>query len=176
MKVVPVLVAALAVACGTAAPVPEVELDPVVVTRPAPTPLDPVAFLAGCWQGVSLDGSTGIDERWTRPSENVMLGTTQYLRDGATVGFEFGHLEATVTGVVYTPYPGGKRSEHGFRLTSTAPGEAVFEAPEHDYPKRITYRRTVEGGLEVTIDAGPEDPTPRGWALSRASCEGLPGR
>lgn len=101
-----------------------------------------------------------------------MLGTTRFFRDGEAVGFEFGHIRAAAEGIVYTPYPGGERSPHAFRLSRASPGEAIFEAPEHDYPRRIHYSLGQDEGLEVRIDGGPDDPSPRGWSLRSVPCEG----
>lgn len=169
------MVGALALpGCGTAGGTPSVDLDPLTVRRPEPTALAPVSFLSGCWSGRSASGTTLIEERWGPPSDDVMLGTTRFTRDGRTVSFEFGHMAATPEGIVYTPYPGGVRSADSFRLTSSPPGEALFEAPEHDYPKRIRYRLRSSGGMEVSIDGGPDDPSPRAWTLQRSGCEGLP--
>lgn len=159
-------------ACGTSGPTPSVELDPIEVQQRSPSVLAPVAFLGGCWRGGASSGTTVIEERWTSPAGGVMLGTTRFLRDGEAVGFEFGHIRAGAEGVVYTPYPGGERSPHGFRLTTAAPGRAVFEAPEHDYPRRILYSLGPDGGLDVRIDAGAGDPSPRGWSLRSVPCGG----
>jgi hypothetical protein len=37
-----------------------------------------------------------------------------------------------------------------FRLESATDGEAVFVNPAHDYPQRITYRRTGRGLTATT--------------------------
>jgi len=103
-----------------------------------------------------------------------MLGTTRFLRDGRVVGFEFGHIAAGEEHVVYTPFPGGNRSPDPFRLTGAEPGRVVFEAPEHDYPKRILYTLTSEG-MEARIDGGESDPRPRVWRLMPAACAAFPG-
>ena len=160
-------------ACRSAGTVPTVRLDPVDVTRTTPTELQPVAFLSGCWLGLSDNGVTVIEERWSPPSENFMIGTTRFMQDGRTTSFEFGHMHAEEGGgVVYTPYPSGNRSEHTFALTESSPGQAMFEAPDHDYPKRIRYRLTDGGGLRAQIDGGADDPEPRGWSLERVDCDG----
>lgn len=156
-------------ACMAPAATPEVRLDPVTVTAPAGGPLGPVAFLQGCWRGVFLDGETVIEERWTAPEGGLALGTTRYFRDGRVVDFEFAVLRMDGDAVILLPHPRGRASEHPFVLTLHAAGELVFEAPEHDYPKRILYRRSGET-LEARIDAGPDDPGPRRWSLTRVDC------
>lgn len=170
------LAGALVLGCGGPPGTPVVDLDPLPVTRRAPAALAPVAFLSGCWVGRSASGSTVIEELWGPPSDGLMLGTTRFLRAGEVVGFEFGHIEATEDGIVYTPYPGGERSEHAFRLTDSSAGRVTFEAPEHDYPRRIRYRIVTESRIEVRIDAGPDDVEPRVWTLAGHACEGFPAK
>ncbi len=74
-----------------------------------------------------------------------MLGTTRFLRDGAAVQYEFIRIEKTGAGIFMTPYPGGQLSQDAFQLTSLQNGQAIFEAPQHDYPKRIIYRTNPDG-------------------------------
>jgi hypothetical protein len=50
-------------------------------------------------------------------------------------------LRARPDGVVYIAQPGG-RPPTEFALTSGGSGLAVFENPAHDFPKRLSYRRT----------------------------------
>jgi hypothetical protein len=120
-------------------------------------------------QALFLDGRTVIDERWSPPEGGLMLGTTRYFRDGRAVDFEFSLVRADSAGVVLLPHPRGRASEHAFRLTTTTAGEWTFEAPQHDYPRRILYR--LEGmQLEARIDAGADDAEPRRWFLQAVPC------
>ena len=36
-------------------------------------------------------------------------------------------------------------------LTEVGPTRAVFDNPRHDYPKRIVYELSTDGGLSATI-------------------------
>lgn len=163
------LAAAQTACMASAGPTPEVRLEPVLARPPVVGPLAAVASLAGCWRGVFLDGRTVIEERWTPPEGDLMLGTTRFFRDGRAVDFEFGLIRADSAGVLLLPYPRGRASAHAFRLTESEDGRWIFEAPEHDYPKRILYR--LEGmQLEARIDAGPDDPEPRVWTLQAEPC------
>jgi hypothetical protein len=134
--------------------------------------LDDVRFMVGCWEGTFRDrsGRGTIEEHYTTPTQNVMLGTTRYIRDGHTVQFEFAIIRADSGGVRLTPYPNGRPSEHDFVLTRWAVDQAVFEAPEHDFPKRIIYRQDAEAGLRARIDGGASDRNGREWYLRRADC------
>ena len=137
----------------------------------APAELADLGFMAGCWEG-TFQGERGpgtIEEHYTTPSENLMLGTTRYILNGRTVMFEFSKLEAANGQIVLTPYPRGEPSEHGFRLTRVTEGDATFEAPEHDFPKRIRYRR--DGGeLVARVDDGTDDGGSE-WRLEPADCK-----
>lgn len=135
-------------------------------------PLARVAFMAGCWEGTFRDqaGRGVIEEHYTRPTTNTMLGTTRYIRDGRTVQFEFTLIEGDSTGVRLIPYPNGRRSTHAFILTRSALDQAVFEAPEHDFPKRILYRQDGSLGLRARIDAGTGETEAREWYLRKADC------
>jgi hypothetical protein len=133
-----------------------------------------LAFMAGCWNGTfRADGGAAgtIEERYTTPSENLILGTTRYLLDGRAVQFELTTIRLEDRGIVMLPYPGGNPSEDGFLLTGFRDGAAVFEAPEHDFPKRILYRRDGDE-LVARIDGGEGSEQAAEWRMSPASCGG----
>ncbi len=148
-----------------------------IVTGSAPVAaqhsMSAVAFMTGCWEGPFGSGERQgvIEERYTTPSANVLLGTTRYLRDGRAVQFEFTLLEVADGVLVMTPYPRGARSEHSFALTEVAGQRAVFEAPEHDFPKRIIYDGSVEGALTASIDGGEGSTESATWSMKRVPCD-----
>jgi hypothetical protein len=139
-----------------------------------PAGIEDLRFMSGCWHGTfeSDKGVGTIEEHYTEPASNLMLGTTRYLRGDEAVEFEFSAIRRDDRGVWLTPYPGGVASPDAFRLTSAGGDLAVFEAPEHDYPKRILYRRDADGTLNARIDAGAEDPDGREWRMKPAPCVG----
>ena len=53
-------------------------------------------------------------------------------------------------GLVYYAQPGGRPATE-FVLTEIGEKRAVFDNPRHDYPQRITYVLTEEGGMTATI-------------------------
>ena len=129
-------------------------------------------FMAGCWRGQFARGAeTGIiEEHYTEPSDNTLLGTTRYLLEQRTIQYELTVITQDSAGVWMIPYPGGRRSEHAFLLTGVTENRAIFEAPEHDYPKRIIYRADGDSVLRASIDAGPRDERPRTWTMTRSKC------
>lgn len=140
----------------------------------APVDLEQLAFMRGCWRG-PLGSAEGdfVEERYGPPAGGLMLGTVKYVRAGRPTQHEFIEIRETEEGLSFLPYPGGQRSEHAFLLTAGDERNAVFEAPEHDFPKRISYRAVGSDGLEGSADAGADDPSPRRWPMRRVACDGV---
>ena len=112
--------------------------------------VEALAWLTGCWS--RLDAETGSGEQWMAPAGGTMLGVSRTVREGHTLEYEFVVIRATPDGTpIYQAHPSGQASAE-FRLVRTGPREAVFENPAHDFPKRITYRRTGTDAMAVRID------------------------
>ena len=131
--------------------------------------LDSLAFMAGCWRSEASGGS-GLEEFYTAPSENLILGVSRFLRGGRAVQFEFSRITADSTGIVLLPFPSGRPSEHPFRMTAVGGGQVLFEAPEHDFPKRIRYTRGNDGSLTARIDGGANDSRAQEWRMLPFAC------
>ncbi len=149
---------------------PLVTLDPLRVSAPSPS-LGGAAFLVGCWRSPP-DADVVVEERWSPPADGVMLGTSRTFRGGRMTSFEFAVLREERGKVTLLPYPEGVASEHSFDLVDVSAHHLRFEAPAHDYPTRIHYRRTP-AGLEARIDGGPDDPHPRSWQMAPVRCSGV---
>ena len=137
------------------------------VPAPAP-PLSAIAFMTGCWTGPSSNGAT-IEERYSEPSDNLMIGMSRYVRAGRVIDFEFTTLERTDSSFVMTPRPKGVKSD-SFPLKEVAEGRAVWENLKHDFPQRIIYRVGTDGSLIARI----EGRTPSGerhmeWTMHRCA-------
>jgi hypothetical protein len=134
----------------------------------APT-LDDLAFMAGCWRGEFANGAA-LEEVYTAPSANLILGLSRFLRGGRAVQYEFSRITADSTGIMLLPFPGGEPSEHAFRLTVLKDGSATFEAPEHDFPKRIRYAAGTDGSLTARIDGGTDESRAQEWRMRPVPC------
>lgn len=141
---------------------------------PPPRPLAALAFLAGCWRGDAGVDRT-IEEQWTSADSDVMLATTRYLDDntGRTRGWEFSRIVADSAGIVLLPAPGGD-PQGRFRLTASGAGEARFEDPAHDFPRRILYRRLDARTLAIRIDGGEASEEAMEWRLQSVPCPAPP--
>jgi hypothetical protein len=136
----------------------------------APHPLAALSFMSGCWRGDAGVDKT-IEESWTASDSDVMLAITRYLDDhtGRTRGWELSRIVVDSAGIALLPAPGGEQRGR-FRMTSSAAGEAHFEDPSHDFPKRIIYRRVDASTLAIRIDGGEGAREAQEWRLQSVAC------
>jgi hypothetical protein len=126
----------------------------------SPSDIAAVAWLAGDWQ-TPPGGRMQTDEHWIAPAGGAMLGTSRTVAGGRMVFFEFLRIETRPDGVYYVAQPRGGGAT-AFRLTRASDGEAVFENPAHDFPKRIIYRKSADGSITARIEGdGTEKEKPQ---------------
>ena len=108
------------------------------------------AWLAGSWQ--FTNGARCVEEHWTQPSSNMLVGTSRTVQGGRTVSFEFLRIEARADGIYYVPQPNG-RPPVDFKLSSENAAELVFVNPGHaDHLKRIVYKRQGDDALSARTE------------------------
>ena len=112
-----------------------------------------LAWMAGDWQ-TDPTGRAVSEEHWTRPVGGSMIGTSRTLIGDRTASFEFLRIEVRGDAIYYVASPKGRCPATDFKLTRVSGQEAVFENPQHDFPKRIIYRKNSEGGLSAMVDGG----------------------
>jgi len=138
MRMLKLLALGTLVACTTGA---------TVADSPAAVGLD---WLAGHWCMESR--GEFIEEHWLPSRGDVMLGVGRTVKGGKTMNFEFLRIERVATSTNYVAQPQGA-APTVFRMTASGANWARFENPEHDFPKRVEYRRTANG-MHAEI-AGP---------------------
>jgi len=112
--------------------------------------LQDIGWLAGDWQ--LTDGKQCVEEHWTAPSSNMLVGTSRTVEGGRTVSFEFMRIEARADGVFYVAQPGGKPPVD-FKLASDTASELVFVNPGHaDHLKRVVYKTQGAGRLSARVE------------------------
>lgn len=134
--------------------------------------LDGLAFMAGCWRGISGGGAI-IDEYYTPPSANLMLGVSRFTRAGRVISYEFTTIEARGdSGLILTARPSAQ-SPAEFALTRLEEGVAVWSNPRHDFPQMITYRSIGRDSLAARIE-GPGAGGTRSseWRMGTVPCAG----
>jgi hypothetical protein len=122
------------------------------VARPT---LQDFAWLAGHWR--IEQGERLVDEQWMAPAGGLMIGMARNVQAGKVREYEFTLLRQEPNGdIVYVASP-SKQTQTIFKLTSLRGGEAVFENPEHDFPKKVIYTRKADGSLLAAIEGPGRD-------------------
>ena len=135
-----------------------------------PAPLAALQFMAGCWRGPAGEGSV-IEEYYTAPSANVMLGVSRYLSGDRVTEFEFTSIVREDSAIVVTPRPEGQKPVP-FRVTRLGKDRAVWENPSHDFPRLISYRRLPGDTLVARIEGpGAEGVRSSEWRMTRVRCD-----
>jgi hypothetical protein len=121
--------------------------------------LQDLAWLAGQWR--IEQGDRLVDEQWMAPAGGLMMGMARNVQGGKVREYEFTLLRQEPNGdILYIASP-SKQAETVFKLTSLSGGTAVFENPEHDFPKKIVYARRPDGSLLAAIEGPGRDGKPR---------------
>src|SRR4030095_16742040 len=102
------------------------------------SPLENLSWLSGCWEG--RDGDSLLEEHWSKPEGQSMLGFGRTIKNNKTVSYEFLQIREEMGGLVYLPQLQGG-APVPFRLTAFDKDKFVFENPSHDFPQRIIYQR-----------------------------------
>lgn len=123
-------------------------------------------WLEGEW--VARDGDSVTLETWRRGPGAELVGDGRTRVGGEVVHTEALRVERRAAGVFYVATPSGQATT-AFRLAESGPGHAVFVAPDHDFPKRIEYRRDGDR-LHVRI-SGDADQRTAEWAFVRAGSQ-----
>jgi Domain of unknown function (DUF6265) len=126
----------------------------LVALPPQTTPtLADLAWLTGDWQ-TPPGGRAQIEEHWTKAAGGSMIGMGRTVAGEKTWEFEYLRIEQRADGIYYVAHPKGQCPGTDFKLTRASATEAVFENPQHDFPKRIIYRKSSDDALAASIDGG----------------------
>ena len=145
----------------------------VAETVPVVGPIHALSWLAGCW----MHEETGFrrDEQWMEPRGGTMIGMSRTVAGGETVEHELLRVETrdgtgTNGRLAFVALPSGQ-AEATFFQAELSDSMAVFEAPEHDFPQRITYRHLARSLAVATIE-GEEDGITRviEFPMTRTNC------
>lgn len=128
-------------------------------------------WLAGCWELRS--GARLVDEQWTSPRGGLMLGASRAVRNDSLIEFEQVRIEQRGSALVYVASP-SRQATVEFKATSADESSVVFENPDHDFPKKIFYRRRGTDSLVAGIE-GPRGGSTRtiNYPYKRVKCPGI---
>jgi hypothetical protein len=123
------------------------------VSGQSQTSIAAISWIGGDWQ-TPAGGRAQIEEHWTQAAGGTMMGVGRTVAGEKTVEFEYLRIEQRTDGIYYVAHPKARCPGTDFKLTRASATEAVFENPQHDFPKRIIYRKTADDGLTASIDSG----------------------
>ena len=126
--------------------------------------------MSGCWRGASAGGAV-IDEYYTPPSANMMLGVSRYTKAGRVTSYEFTTITAVGdSDLVLTPRPAGQ-APADFNLSRLERGDVTWSNPRHDFPQVVGYRKLGSDSLVARIEGpGPGGIRSSEWRLGKVTC------
>ena len=93
------------------------------------------------------------------------------MRGKAHGQFEYLRIVQTKKDTYYWASPGGSKPTP-FKMTKATDDHVVFENPEHDFPKRISYIIESPDVRIARIDDGTKGGQASEWRMSRVACPG----
>lgn len=118
------------------------------LTPPAPS-LENVRWLAGCLEMRS--GDRVIEEYRMDLRAGSMLGMARTTTPKGLAEYELTLIREKRGKILFEAHPSGQ-SAAMFSATSANADSVVFEAPEHDYPQIVGYRRLGPDSVIAWID------------------------
>ena len=112
-----------------------------------------LAWIAGAWE-TEPGGKKQSEEHWTTAAGATMMGMSRTVAGEKTVEFEYLRIEQRADGIYYVAHPKARCPGTDFKLTRASANEVVFENPQHDFPKRIIYRKGADDSLTASVDGG----------------------
>jgi len=128
----------------------------------APAPALP-EWMVGSWTAAGT-ADEWTEEWWTSAKGGIMLGASRSGKAEALGFFEHMRIIRDNDGIAFCAMPEGKAGGC-FRAVSAGLDSITFENAEHDFPKRVTYRR--EGNELVGEISGLKGERLQRWRYRR---------
>jgi hypothetical protein len=143
----------------------------LIHAQDAKSSVNDLGWMSGCWE--VNDNGVITTERWARPTENIMIGSSQTVKNGKTVSFEFLRIASSGQGLFYVAKPSNAQEETTFPLSKISENAVVFENLKHDFPQRIIYRADKADSLFARIEGPGKDGGLKGMdiPMKRVKCE-----
>lgn len=130
-----------------------------------------LAWLAGTWRSTGSGDGELLEEWWSPPSGDNMVGVFRWLKKGKGWVYEYVTIEDTGDGPVFHLRhfgPGAiawedKSEPFRYPLLRRGRHEVVFENPSRTKPRRFVYRLATDGALEVNVEGFGDDGKPYVW-------------
>ncbi len=115
-------------------------------------------WLSGNWSMQDDEGTT--TEEWRIINDSLMEGKSDFVKGDSVIPFETIRLFYSNNSFYYEAKAAGQNEEQpvAFKLSSYSDSGFVAENPEHDFPKRITYKLINTDSIHAFIDGGTAMP------------------
>lgn len=112
----------------------------------------PLHKLEGKWEDVNRDNA--FFEEWTLSGDNHLKGKGYVMSQLDTVFIEVLEIVAVNDDLIYRVGLSSKQNDElvEFKMTRNLPNEIVFENPEHDFPKKISYEIQDDSNIFVHLN------------------------
>src|SRR5690242_2313289 len=116
--------------------------------------MDKLLWIVESW--VSAENESRSYEEWKKTDDNLFEGGSRTVKNGEVIFEEKLMIENTSEGIFYVANVKHNTAPVRFKLTEVNDTLAVFENPEHDFPKKITYMNE-NGSLHAFIEGPGKD-------------------
>jgi hypothetical protein len=118
-------------------------------------------WLNGSWAMQGGDGT--VTEQWKQVNDSLMEGSSDFIKGDSVIPFEKIRMFRRGSDYFYEARAAGQNNEQPveFKLSSFSDSGFVAENPQHDFPKRITYRMVKKDSIHAFVDGGPVMPDKR---------------
>lgn len=112
-------------------------------------------FLSGTW----LYEHDELFEKWTIQKDGNLTGYSYKYIKGRKLVAENLKVKNTKEGVTYFAqvHDQNNGQEIPFKMTTLSQNKVIFENPNHDFPKYISYTKTTDDRLDVLIKGGAKE-------------------
>lgn len=116
------------------------------------------SWLNGHWSMPTGDGT--VTEEWKTINDSLMEGKSDFVKGDSVIPFETIRIFRRGVDFYYEAKAAGQNNEQPveFKLSSFSDSGFVAENPDHDFPRRITYRLINKDSIHAFVDGGPQQP------------------
>jgi hypothetical protein len=138
---------------------------------PAPSALERLSWLPGCWTGGAED--LVLEEQWLPLRAGTMVGMARTSRGGRTTGIELAVVRLHGDTLVYEARPMGQAGAD-FPAVAQTDTSVAFVNTANDFPQRIDYARVGADSLHASIEGPGRDGAKLviGYGYRRTRCAG----
>lgn len=126
-----------------------------------PETINRFSWLNGSWAMKTDDGT--VTEKWKPVSDSLMEGSSDFIKGDSVIPFETIKIFRRDSSFYYEAKAAGQNNELPveFKLTAYSDSGFVAENPQHDFPKRITYKLVNKDSIHAFVDGGLHQPDKR---------------